>query len=78
MRRPRHRTICLLLSLATGLALAGERVEKTYYDAERTLLRAETPMKDGKPHGVTRRYGRNGKLLEEVPYDNGKVKGAVK
>lgn len=53
-------------------------VEKEYVDAYGARLWFETPYKNGKKHGIAKRYYENGKLASEIPYKNGEPHGALK
>ena len=53
-------------------------VEKEYVDAYGARLWVETPYKNGKKHGIAKRYYENGKLASEIPYKNGEIHGVAK
>ena len=53
-------------------------VEKEYVDAYGARLWFETPYKNGKKHGIAKRYYENGNLEYETPYKNGKKHGIEK
>lgn len=65
----------------------GSRSEYSWeYEGGRTKKRSKSPymvklegnLVDGKPHGVWTAYDQFGKVLKEVPYENGEVHGTVK
>jgi antitoxin component YwqK of YwqJK toxin-antitoxin module len=53
-------------------------VYRTYYDLEKTQLKSEVFIHNGKRNGVYKRYRRNGQLISEVFIHNGKRNGILK
>jgi antitoxin component YwqK of YwqJK toxin-antitoxin module len=50
-------------------------VDRTYYDTEKTQLKSEVFIYNGKKEGVYKEYYEDGELLSEVNYINGKKNG---
>jgi antitoxin component YwqK of YwqJK toxin-antitoxin module len=48
---------------------------RTYYDAERTVLRSEATYVHHQAHGPYREYYESGTLRKEVPFDHGAING---
>jgi len=53
-------------------------VDRTYYDAEKTQLKSEVFIHNGKKEGIYKLYYRNGQLYSEVNYIDGKENGIYK
>ena len=69
------RNILILISigllLLNGCGKKLNRYQLEHYDESKTIA----PKKDGKLHGITKRYYGNGKLYQEITYVNGKRTG---
>ena len=53
-------------------------VDRTYFDPEKTQLKSEVFIHNGKREGVYKSYHDNGQLFQEVNYINGKREGIYK
>ena len=53
-------------------------VDRTYFDPEKTQLKSEVFIHNGKKEGIYKLYYSNGQLYEEVNYIDGKMNGIFK